>query len=157
MRLRYVVLMVQTAGGEKGPHVLDTLRLMFEYKELTEDTPVFCEGMPGYAPLREVHSLLEALKQAPSADAGRWCTQRRCCLGPHDELGLVSDVDGCWVSQAREKRKKRRKRRKIQAVWQTKPWQLPHQLQLLPKVHARYWCPTMPIAGVYAALILLQL
>lgn len=80
MELTVVLLVIQTAGGEQGPHVLDTLRLMFEYKELTEDTPVFCKGMPGYAPLREVESLLEALKQAPPKDTGTCCTRCPCTL-----------------------------------------------------------------------------
>jgi len=58
------------AGNERGPSVLDTLVIMWDFGELTERTPVWTEGMSQWAVLRDVPPLFKALAMGlPDAHA----------------------------------------------------------------------------------------
>ena len=67
------------AGGvQLGPSVLDTLKILWDYGELKEDTPVMSDADTEFKPLREVPDLLKALTLGVAAlgpDAG--AQQRR--------------------------------------------------------------------------------
>lgn len=49
------------SGVKLGPAVMDTLKIMWDYGEVKEDTPVMADTMTDYKPLREVPDLLKAL------------------------------------------------------------------------------------------------
>ena len=52
------------AGAKQGPHFIDSLRIMYDFKEIGDATPVFTPGMDDFKPLAEVKELKDALSSA---------------------------------------------------------------------------------------------
>ena len=59
------------SGVRLGPSVLDTMKIMWDFKEIDENTEVFAEGlMEGFEPVRKVPELHRALATGQAAGGG---------------------------------------------------------------------------------------
>ena len=62
---RKAVWYYKDGSGEKaGPHFIDSLRIMYDFDEIDDGTPVFTDGMDEFVPLGEVAELAGALRSA---------------------------------------------------------------------------------------------